>query len=348
MKIKRIYNKIAVILLAGTLLTACNRTELCYDHFPKATLSFTWEQEWERDYGMRHPANWDASYHGFDYDHLRPETSEWINLVQYRKNNPDSEHFFSPEGGEITYQEMDDYSYLFYNGDTEYIILSDIASLPDARASATPRSRSSIAHVMERHPGARSANPPDILYSAFIEKVPTIGVHETKQIPVKMQPLVYTYVIRYEFEYGIKHIALARGALGGMAESVYLRDGRTSDESIILLYDCEIKDYGCEAHVKSFGIPGLPDEYYGRADNNASERPYTLNLEVLQTNGKTKEFNIDIADQIKKQPRGGVIIVKGLRIEDEENKSEMSGDFDVDLSGWGQVDVDFPLDDYYK
>ena len=160
-----------------------------------------------------------------------------------------------------------------------------------------------------------------------------------------MQPLVYTYVIRYEFEAGLQHVALARGAIAGLAESVYLRDGRTSDEPIILLYDCDIKDYGCEAHVKSFGIPGFPDEYYGRAGDNAAERPYTLNLEVMLTNGKTIEFNFDIADQLQKQPRGGVITVSGITIEDEKNEPEPSpsGGFDVDLGGWGEEEIDLPV-----
>ncbi|MDE6378733.1 MAG: DUF5119 domain-containing protein, partial [Duncaniella sp.] len=171
MKISNIYNTIAVALFAVTLLSACHRTELCYDHFPKAALSFAWEQEWERDYGMRHADTWDASLHGFDYDYLRPDSPEWINLVKYRDNDPDGEHYLSPNGGNINLQEGGLYSFLLYNGDTEYIVLSDIASLSNARASATPRSRSSIASVLERHPGSRSANPPDILYSAFLENI---------------------------------------------------------------------------------------------------------------------------------------------------------------------------------
>lgn len=345
MKITNRHNIIAVMLLAFTLLTACHRSELCYDHYPKASMTFEWEREWERDYGMAHPTNWDAGYHGFGYDHLRPEIPEWVNLVKYMDNDPDGEHYLTAEGGDVVLSEEDNHSLLFYNGDTEYIVLSDIASLPDARASATPRSRSTISYIMERHPGTRSANPPDVLYSAFMENIPNIRVHETTYLPVKMQPLVYTYVVRYEFECGIQHVSLARGALAGMAESVYLRDGHTSDESIIVLYDCDIKDYGCEAHVRSFGVPGFPDEYYGRNQRSA-DRPYTLNLEVMLTNGTTMEFNFDIADQLKNQPRGGVIRISGIRIEDGA-ATPPAGDsgFDVDLSGWSQVDVDFP--DYY-
>lgn len=349
MKIIKRYNTFAAVLLAITLLTACQRTELCYDHYPKASIAFYWEQEWERDYGKDHIANWDSEYHGFDYDALRPETPEWVNMIRYRNDESEGEHYFDLEGGDVTLMEEGDYSFLLYNGDTEYIVLSDIASLPDARASATPRSRASLSYIVERHPIAKSANPPDVIYSSFIENVPNIGIHETLPLQIKMQPLVYTYVVRYEFEYGIQHVALARGALAGMAESVFLRNGSTSDEPVIILYDCDIKDYGCEAHVKSFGVPGFPDEYYGRSGEGISdtERPYTLNLELLLLNGKTIEFNYDVADQIAKQPRGGVIVISGIRIEDEQNKTEMSsGDFDVDLSGWGQVDVDFPLEPY--
>lgn len=337
------YNTIAVALFGLMLLTACHRTELCYDHYPKAALTFAWEREWERDYGTALRAEWDAGYYGFAYDNLRPATPDWINLVKYRDNAPDGELYFQSDGGSVILKEKGDYSFLFYSGGTEYIVLSDMASLPDARASATPRSRASLSYIKEQHPGTSSANPPDVIYSAFMEHVPAIAVHETRQLPIKMQPLVYTYLVRYEFEYGLEHVYLARGALAGMAESVYMRDGRTSDESTVVLYDCEIKGYGCEARVRSFGVPGFPDKYYGRSARDAA-RPYTLNLEVMLTNGKTLEFNFDVADQLKNQPRGGVIKVSGIRIEDEENNTPMTpGGFDVDLSGWGEVDVDFPL-----
>lgn len=344
MKMLDRYINIAVVLLVTTLITACERTELCYDHYPRAVVTFDWEQEWERNYGMSHFANWDADFYGFGYDFMRPGTPEWINLVKYRDDVPDGEHFFYPHGGEVLFREEGKHSLLFYNGDTEYIVLSDIASLSNARASATPRSRASMSYIIERHPNVRSANPPDILYSAFMESVPYIGIHQVKPIKVKMQPLVFTYVVRYEFEYGLQHVQMARGALAGMAESVFLRDGRTSDESIIVLYDCEVKKYGCEAHVRSFGVPGFPDEYYGRSADNIPDRPYTLNLEVMLTNGKTLEFNFDVADQLKKQPRGGVITVSGIRIEDKDSDPTVSGGgFNVDLSGWGEVDIDLPI-----
>ncbi|MDE5608515.1 MAG: DUF5119 domain-containing protein [Muribaculaceae bacterium] len=343
MKIINRYNTIAVLLLAFTLLTACQRTELCYDHYPSLTLGLDWEHEWERDYGMNHSANWDAGLHGFEYDDIRPERPEWVNMVINKPDGTSGERYLTPEGGKINVDLGEGQSYLLYNGDTEYILLHDIASLNDARATATSRSRSGMTYINEHHPDARSTNSPDVLYASYVGNPPAFAVHDHHSLDVTMQPLVYTYVIRYEFEYGLEHVSLARGALAGMAESVYLRDGRTSDNTSIILYDCDIKSYGCEAHVRTFGIPGFPDEYYGRADDGAPDRPYSLNLEILLKNGKTAEFNYDIADQLRKQPRGGVITVSGLRIEDQIG--ETNSGFDVDVSDWPNHDIiDLPIE----
>lgn len=336
------YYIINVLLVIMPMLTSC-RKELCYNHFPMADLQLSWEREWERDYGMAHAGTWNWEYYGFNYQALLPDKPELVMLVKYTTDGTPAEQFLSTDGGEVILSKNKIQSFLLYNGDTEYIVLSDMASLPNARASATSRSRSTISYLAEQHPNTRSTNPPDILYSAFIEKIPEIDLHEVREIPIKMQPLVYTYVIRYEFEHGQQYIALARGALGGMAESVFLRDGSTSDESAIILYDCDIKSYGCEAHVRSFGIPGFPDKYYGRATKETDEeQKYTLNLEVMLKNGKTLEFNFDITDQMAKQPRGGVIKVSGLRIEDQQNMSD--SDFKVDVNDWGDhQEVDLPV-----
>lgn len=347
MKTSRPIYIIMYMLMMLPVLSSC-RKDLCYDHFPKASLRLSYEQEWERDYGMRHESDWSCSFYGFNYSDMRPGIPEWVNLVEYNSdnnNNVADEYFLSPDGDDIILTKYSGLSFLFYNGDTEYIVVSDIASLPDAKASATSRSRAGISYIMERHPGIRSTNPPDFLYAAFIEEVPQMGPHEVKLIPVKMQPLVYTYLIRYEFEAGQEHIALARGALGGMAESVYLRDGRTLDESTIILYDCDVKDYGCEARVKSFGIPGFPDEYYGRSTGISQDRPYTLNLEVKLKNGKTLEYNFDIADQMKNQPRGGIIRVSGLKIEEEQAEPDpIDSGFDTDITEWDDHDIiDLPV-----
>ncbi len=343
MKVCR-YNIIALVLTVLPMLVSC-RQELCYDHYPVLDIQFSWEQEWERDYGKYHIDEWDEDYYGCEYDEIRPGMPEWVNMVSYYDDGRQSDAFMSPSGKRFIVDAGEGRSVLLYNGDTEFIVLSDVASMNDARATATSRSRSriSLTAMYETYQNARTTNPPDVLYSAFIEDIPGISNHEVREMPVKMQPLVFTYIIKYEFEYGIQHVALARGALGGMAESVYLRTGVSSDESTIILFDCDIKDSGCQANVRSFGIPGFPDSYYGQTAPTAIDHPYTLNLEVMLRNGKTLEFNFDISDQIKNQPRGGVITVGGIKIEDEQGASD-SG-FDVGVDDWGDEGdiIDLPI-----
>lgn len=320
-------------MLMAYALSSC-RNEICYNHYPTLDVSFIWEQEWERDYGNHHLNGWDPDYFGKQYDELRPWVPEWINMIEYLDNGQTHENYLSPDGSRFHVNGSNGNSILLYNGDTEYIILSDLSSPETARATASSRSRASLGMVMERHPDARTTNSPDMLYSAYFEQGPTIKNHEIKQMPVMMKPLVYTYLIVYEFEQGREHISKARGALGGMAESVYLKTGSTSESSSIILFDCNIIPHGCQAEVRSFGVPGFPDIYYGRTAATTPQRLYTLNLEVMLTNGKTLTFDFDVSDQLKLQPRGGVIKVTGIRIEDGQNQ-EASG-FVVDVDDWNE------------
>lgn len=331
------------MMLVMLLTCVSCRQELCYDHYPALDLNFAWELEWERDYGLSHQANWDPALHRFQYDELRPSTPEWVKMVRYFDDGRVMERFFTPEGAKLQVSEDDNYSMLFYNGDTEYIVLSDVASLHDARATATSRTRSGSAlQSMKDMYHSRTTNSPDVIYSAYVEQPPGVMNHQVKQLPVKMQPLVYTYLVTYEFEHGIEYVDIARGALGGMAEGVYLRTGVTTDETSIILFDCNIHSDACRCQVRSFGVPGFPDSYFGRTQ--PGDRPYTLNLEVRLKNGKTTEFNFDISDQVKNQPRGGVIKVSGIRIEDDlGNQPGESSGFDVDVSDWDDDVVEIDL-----
>ena len=96
--------------------------------------------------------------------------------------------------------------------------------------------------------------------------------------------------------------------------------------------------------LKSFGIPDYPGDHYGDG-TRTTERSYHLNLEVRLHNGAMKTFEFDVTDQVKAQPRGGVIIVSdGLVITDEEGAAGSDSGFDIDVEGWGDyIDIPLPL-----
>jgi hypothetical protein len=102
------------------------------------------------------------------------------------------------------------------------------------------------------------------------------------------------------------------------------------------------------AQVKSFGIPDYEPESGVNVEHVLSRdsedfRSYGLTLEVRLKNGNLKTFNFDVTDQVAVQPNGGVIIVGGLEITDEEGKAGGSM-FSVEVDGWGEYnDVVLPF-----
>lgn len=316
-------------------LTGC-REDLCYDHFQKAVLALSYEQEWERDYGMAHKANWNSETHGGEYDTHRPSLPEGVNMHVYSHEDSTSTLSFLDRDGGEAYLGRGTVDLLMYNNDTEYILINDEASVADMTATTTTRSRSTLTPL---HVGERTVSPPDVLYGAYLEAIPGTTPHMMTPLTTVLKPLVYTYIIRYEFEHGLNYVKLARGALAGMAESVSLKDGSTGSDRATVLFDCEITSWGIIAKVNTFGVPDFPGEHYrdGAVVNPALD--FAVNLEVMCANGRIQTFDQNITEQIRKQPRGGVITVTGIKIDD----SGMSSGFDANIDDWGDwMDVQLP------
>lgn len=315
------------------------RKELCYNHDEhsmtvKLHAVVEWEQEWERTYGYDWKELWTAE-HRYAYDDLRPEVADGIRAIAYGDAGYYSESNLPPEGGRLPIQEGR-HSVMLYNNDTEYIVFNNTAE--SSMTTATTRSVSR-ATLKELHKDERTMNQPDQLYGCYIDECIGEKTLEKVEIPVTMHPLTYTYLIRYEFAHGLKYVALARGALAGMAEKVYLNDGHTDGNAATILFDCELTDFGADACMQSFGVPNYPGDHYTRADGNPAY--YTLNLEVRLMNGKILTYDFDVTEQVNAQPRGGVITVDGIEVSDEDGM-EGAGAFNPDVDGWGDF-IDIPL-----
>lgn len=340
MRLGKIMNRsaLAVLALLCLLLSAC-RKDLCYNHFRAMNVMTQWEKAWERDYGRKWETNWNAAHWEHEYDEFLPGVPEGVTMIMYEDGKESSKNFFGPDGGAFMIG-GGMHSMLIYNNDTRYIVFDDLASAPAAKASTTTRTRSSL---KELHQDERTINPPDVLYGAYLSDIPEVQLHGSFDADVTMRPLVYTYLVRFGISKGAEYVSLARGALAGMAESVMMRDGSTSDDAATILFDCNVKEWGAEADVRSFGVAGFPDKYYGRASSGEGEdRHYTLNLEIMLRNGRMRSFNFDVTDQMADQPRGGIIEVGGIEL-GEEDISNDSG-FDVNVSDWGEYeDIDLPI-----
>lgn len=337
----RIKRPAFVIAAAFTLtaLTSCEYKPLCYDH-PDHALTYrsevaaSYDLLWEIAVtgGTDWSCNWPAGLGYATYRELLPARPEGIRAVIYNEDGTTKTDNIDAAGGIIS-MSGGQHAIIFYNNDTEHILIDNIGESLSAQAATRSRTRATYRSNPVYGPKRTdeyTVTPPDPLFAHYVPDYEQKKTLEPEKIQIRMKPLVYSYVIKYNFEHGLKYVGLARGAIAGMARSVYLYDGHTGSEIATFLFDAEIADDGVKAFVHTFGVPDYPNDYYTRTDAK-----YALNLEVRLFNGKMLQFNFDITDQIKRQPHGGVITVGGIKISDEDGK-ENGGSFDIDVDGWGE------------
>ena len=310
-----------------TAMVSCNHKELCYDHEPHAErveykLELSFDCEWE--YNIESNVDWEQQWkpeYGISYDDIRPKEPEGVRVHVFNEDNQtETVRNLTKQNSTIRFTEEGHYDLLFYNNDTEYIVFEGLESFNSAIATTRGSSRS------------RVMNAPDMLFGAYMDSIFVEKSSKTETMKVTLKPLVYTYLMRYEFAERADEIVSANGALDGVACKVNLSNGRTTPDAATIGYECQVGDYGVQALVRSFGIPDYPNPNYSR-----NEQKYITYLEVRLKDGKTKTFKFDITEQMAKQPHGGVILIQDIQMNDTTG-----GGFDVGVDGWGDV-VDVPL-----
>lgn len=346
---KKIQLIAAVASLMIPFITSCNHQELCFDHWEHtARHQVNFQAEWDRTWEYMHEdgIDWKSEWHNYsfsmEYEDLLHEKGTGIRSQVYTDGHDNELSNLPPEGG-IVRMAPGEHQVLFYNNDTEYIVFNDISLLANASATTRTRSRAtyhgnSKAPAYETRAEETTVNAPDALFAKYIESYEAQKVQVAPVENITLRPLVFRYLIHYHFESGAEYISLARGALAGMAGSVYLTDGHTGMDPVTVLFDAEPQMWGVEAVVNTFGVPNFPNPDYTRGDF------YGLNLEVRLRNGELLNFDFDITDQIQRQPRGGVIEVYGLEVPDDIGNAEDKGAFGVAIDDWGEYeDISFDL-----
>lgn len=327
-------------LVAIFVSTGCRHRDFCehhWEHAPRtiATLKATYRIAWELPAETPY-ADWRSEWPAglsFSYDDLLPGIPEGLRVWTFPPTRQPYSNNLEPHGGELYFEEEGNHSLLLHNNDTEAIQFDGMGSWVASKATTRTRYRSSYKGNPYYTPESRSertVNTPDMVYGTYVTSYHVVAQAEPPELEVEMQPLVFTYVVIYGFEKGIEYVALARGALAGMAEGVWLTTGQTTDEAATLLYDCQVDKEAVIAIVQSFGVPGYPNPDYVRSNGR-----YALNLEVCLRNGKLLQYDFDVSDQVAAQPRGGVIKVGGITVKAEDGESKGSG-FQVDVNEWGQ------------
>lgn len=272
----------ASVLAAMATLSSCDHKELCYDHdahSPKFLLRVeaSYQQEWElgpdgtarwKDF----PA-WEETY-GRTYDMMRPAIPEGLRMHDFPVSGPSDMINMQPTG-ETVGMRPGEHQLLFYNNDTEYIVFDDMYSSAAAKATTRTRTRSTyMGNPFNNNMKETTVNMPDMLYGNYNKSYTSERSTEVTEMNVTMHPLVFKYLVRYEFSKGLEYVAIVRGALSGMASSVYLQSGNTSPETATLLYDCTLEPWGgrgCGDLVRSARLSQRPIHHHTRAAEQRSQ-----------------------------------------------------------------------------
>lgn len=341
--------KFSIFILSVLAIAGC-RKDLCYNHDEhalsvRADIQPSWMQEWENPYmgGVMQfswKEVWEEQHWPRNYDEFRPEIAEGIRSVVYKAEKVHSVTNMDNQGGIIKLNEGT-HSLLFYNNDTEYIIFNETDNSAMTTATTRTRTRSGF-RAPETNQGERTITPPDDLYASYVPEYIGEKSLTPDELPITMFPRTYSYLLRFHITSGLEYVSQAKGALAGMAEKVYLHDGHTDAASATLLFDCKVDELGCTAELTCFGVPN-----FSYKTNEYTDDPmklhFVLNLEVLLKNGKRLNFDKDVSEFIRLQPRGGIIMFDDIEIPDDIGM-EGSGGFEADIEDWGdEIEVPLPL-----
>ena len=344
---RRYFNILIMVVMVAA--SSCNHKDLCYDHRDHAhryhiNIIADYRYDWEECFGGTNwEENWPESY--IPYDDLRPTKPGGLRVVNMNEEGGYNRHNISADGGVvILYEGVNDL--LFYNNDTEYIIFSRTGDGASTRATTRTRTRAEYTPSKFANEGESTVSPPDMLFANYIENYVPEKVVDPVDIEVELQPLVYTYKCRFEFgndtlpDGNLKYVALARASLSGMAGSVMLNTGETSEDAVtILADDADVTEWGVRSCIRSFGVPAFPNPNYP----TRTDAKHALVLDIRLKNGEYVTFDYDVTDQVNTQPHGGVIVVSGVVIPDDIASSG-SGAFDVEVDDWGPYeDIDLML-----
>lgn len=346
-------------------LSACHK-DLCWDHDDHALtyevrLNFHYDQSWHEDYSYYKDPEVDVDgswvveatdYFDEEMPELRPSKPKGVRCLLYDEDGNRRTYNLGTNGGTVQVT-PGDHQMLFFNNDSEYIVFADDPDVSGITVTTRAVSRSSYQGSPYVNTGTRAENTvsaPDMLYFSYVENYSVVHASETPDtLHVDMSPLVCTYVIRFNFARGGEYVALARGALAGMAGSVKLYNGESfADNLSTVLFDCNVCDDYAQAEVNTFGVPGYQlnsnvDNFFSRS---RSENSFGLNLELRLVNGVILTMDYDVTDQVALQPQGGVITINDIQIDEVQEVGSGSGSgLNVNVDGWGEYkDYLLPLD----
>ena len=268
------------------------------------------------------------------------------------------------------------YDFLFHNNDSEAILFQSDGEFDDIYAYTREISKglrestlvkssrqkegtspAPASHTSTKAEGTRAFDDepvvlmPDALYALYapneevtdnLEDYEFINGRYVYRIHGDLHPVTYIYLIQvYLLHNNGRVIGSAGGAaLTGMAEGTDLHTGINATKVVSVPMDLMINKADdpdlLGARVITFGIPGCNP--YDEASIAAAPSEHYLVLSVAYNNGTYKNIHVEVTDQVRALPTGGVITVE-LDVDDfppEKGEQGEGGGFNALIGEWDE------------
>ena len=372
-----------VMIFIATMVVGCHRKPLYLAQrgnvsFTTAVidihLDFLWGEHWEED--LQYP--WNEQEHG-----VLGYTEPWgIRSIVYlldeeKRRNEYLSRNMSKEGGRVNIVTKEYYDMLFYNNDTEYIILTTDKS---TYYEATTRSNTKASYTRSYD----GHNQPDQLFGTLLSDVyisddPEDYVMEYAEDGSMLQvyridATLSPYTLIYLYQIIILNNNDAEGArvtgaegitANGLASSVDLFT-RATDTTVISLTQNDVKPIVANqwlhlpdghdtigdifaARIQTWGLPGItPIQEVTRGAGVEPADSTFVGVGLTLRSGYTYVMQKNVTEQMKERPGGGVItlvIDAAKEIPDTLIYNSAPNDgFGASVNAWGNgIEADFTI-----
>ena len=365
MKARRLIAMCQLLLACGCSIEPPLHLRQTLDLDVNLELDLDVDMIWQADWETRWTFPWDAASCGS----LGYEAPGSIRMHSYARNgngNIASEQVYNFTGTTGNIRAVAGlYDFLFYNNDSEAILFDTESSRYDVYAytrtispglqlSTPVRTTSQKLAGTKADAELKAENDPVVLqpdgfFSSFdpehfISDDPAdyelIDGRYVIHLAGTLHPTDFIWLVQVRLLNNHGRVIGSAGgcALTGMAEGVDLKTGVTGEKAVTvpsdLLMDRSADPDLLGARIVSFGLPGC-NAYDPQSVAAAPAECHFLVLSVAYANGTYNNIHVDVTDQVRALPTGGVVSLE-IDVDDfpPESGQEKPGGFDALLQDW--------------
>ena len=356
-------------IVASCLVTACSiepplHLRRAVQTKVQLSTSVNLELMWQLDWETRWQFNWDVSMLG-PLGYQEPASMRMHIYTQGPDGLPVSHtvHNFMGRTSRLDVF-LGTHDLLFHNNDSESLLFQTkedqiecVESYTRIVSSGLKASSPVFTTYQKLSASTKADDPaeepvalaPDALFSLYYPNVtitdnPEDYVYEDGHYVLKIEgnltPATFIYLIQVKLLHNQGRVVGSNGggAITGVAQGVDLMTRKTWDNTVSIPMDVYMdrSQDMLGARVLSFGIPGCnPYDAASLADAAAGRHFFVLNVSYV--NGSWRNIHMDITDQVRALPLGGVITME-IDVDDfpPDESAGTGGGFNALVSDWNE------------